>query len=228
MAPNMKKPHKYNILVIADQPVARDGLSCLLNQESDFSATAAPADQVDLPALVGRDKPHLIVMDLCLPGNNPLQLAHLINHACPEIPILMLSHHAEAIYARRAQHAGAHAYRMKQEPTHTILESIRTICNHPTQKQTRAQRVSPETKPAAHPQATDSGGMGRLSDRELEVFELIGKGYSTRKIAELLGLNVKTIETHCAHIKQKLKLTNATELAFRAYHWVEHGLGTNI
>jgi len=133
--------------------------------------------------------------------------------------------HDEGLYAERALRAGARGFVMKQEAADTVLEAIRTVLkgdvylsNRLSSKILRALVDGPSAEP-------DRFGVDRLSDRELEVFELIGRGYATRRIADALHLSVKTIETHRAHIKQKLKLGNATELVHRAFHWVEAGNG---
>jgi DNA-binding NarL/FixJ family response regulator len=137
--------------------------------------------------------------------------------------------HDEMIYAERALRAGARGYIMKQESPETVIQAIRTVLSGNIHvSESLSAKLLRNMVDGVPPTAADLNGIDRLSDRELEVFEFIGRGYTTRKVAESLQLSIKTIETHRAHIKQKLKLRNATELVHRAYHWIESSAGANV
>lgn len=165
--------------------------------------------------------PDIAVIDISLLGTNGIELTKTIRETSPHLPVLILSMHDETLYAERALRAGARGYVMKQEAAETVLNAIRKviageiyISPHLSSRLLQDMVSGNRTEP-------EKFGIDTLSDRELEVFELVGRGHSTRAIADRLKLSVKTIETHRAHIKQKLNLNDASELVHRAFHWVE-------
>ncbi len=165
--------------------------------------------------------PDIAVIDISLLGTNGIELTKTIRETSPHLPVLILSMHDETLYAERALRAGARGYVMKQEAAETVLNAIRKviageiyISPHLSSRLLQDMVSGNRTEP-------EKFGIDTLSDRELEVFELVGRGHSTRAIADRLKLSVKTIETHRAHIKQKLNLSDASELVHRAFHWVE-------
>jgi DNA-binding NarL/FixJ family response regulator len=169
---------------------------------------------------VDRQKPDLIIVDISLRGNNGLELIKNIKALQHNVPILVFSMHDETVYAQRALRAGARAYVMKQESADKIITAIRRIMSGDIYV---SNRVADQVLHQLVNGGGDPGGspVDRLSDRELEVIQLIGRGLSTREIAASLNLSVKTIESHRAHIKEKLNLRNATELVQFSVQWVE-------
>jgi DNA-binding NarL/FixJ family response regulator len=168
-----------------------------------------------VPEALAQLRPDILVLDISLPGRDGLDLLKSIRMTDPELPILVLSNHDEAVYAERALRAGANGYMMKKEATEKILLVLRQILRGEPYVSDRItssllQRIV--TGPGNPKQAS----IASLSDRELEVFHLIGVGYGTREIAEELGLSVKTVESYQAHIKEKLSLKSASALVQRA------------
>lgn len=219
-------PAKHRVMLVDDHPIVRHGMAVLIDEEQDLTVCGECSSAAETLLQIDRCKPEVAVVDVSLQGASGIDLTKSIKEQYPDLPVLILSMHEETLYAERALRAGARGFVMKQEAAETVLQAIRTVLKGDiylseslSSKVLRALVDGPGTEP-------DRFGVDRLSDRELEVFELIGRGYSTRRIADALHLNVKTIETHRAHIKQKLKLSNATELVHRAFHWIEAGSGT--
>ena len=212
-------------MLVDDHPIVRHGMAMLINEEDDLAVCCESSSAAETLGQIDRYQPEVAIVDVSLQGASGIDLTKTIKEQYPDLPVLILSMHDEGLYAERALRAGARGFVMKQEAADTVLEAIRTVLkgdvylsNRLSSKILRALVDGPSAEP-------DRFGVDRLSDRELEVFELIGRGYAIRRIADALHLSVKTIETHRAHIKQKLKLGNATELVHRAFHWVEAGNG---
>ena len=159
-----------------------------------------------------------MLLDISLDDGNGLELARTLHAECPGINLLILSMHDESIYAERALRVGARGYIVKQEAPETVLDAIRTVLDGEVY-------LSPRMTSAFLRQIVTSGGergrigVRQLSDRELEVFQLVGQGLATREIAERLHLSVKTVETHRSRIKGKLGLKSSSELTHHAVHW---------
>lgn len=218
---------RRRVLLVDDHPIVRHGMAMLIDEEADLMVCGECSSAAETLKQIDRCKPEVAVVDVSLKGASGIDLTKSIKEQFPALPVLILSMHEETLYAERALRAGARGFVMKQESAETVLNAIRTVLNGDvylserlSSKVLRAMVDGPSAEP-------DRFGVDRLSDRELEVFDLIGRGYSTRKIADALRLSIKTIETHRAHIKQKLKLNNATELVHRAFHWIESGSGLN-
>jgi len=216
---------KHRVMLVDDHPIVRHGMAMLIDEEDDLMVCGESSTASDTLEQIARCTPDIAVVDVSLQGASGIDLTKSIKEQYPDLPVLILSMHEETLYAERALRAGARGFVMKQEAAETVLYAIRTVLNGDvylserlSSKVLRALVDGPEAE-------ADRIGVDRLSDRELEVFELIGRGYATRRIADALHLSVKTIETHRAHIKQKLKLNNATELVHRAFHWIEAGSG---
>jgi DNA-binding NarL/FixJ family response regulator len=163
--------------------------------------------------------PDLAIVDISLPGANGIELIKNIRAEFPKLPILVLSMHDESLYALRALRAGAEGYVMKHEAMANVIQAIHeVISGRPYLSPAMAAQVITKF---AHRQAEgENNAVDRLSDRELEILELIGKGKDVREIAKLLHLSPKTVETHRAHIKEKLNLANARQVARFAVQWV--------
>lgn len=196
----------------------------LINEEDDLTVCGESSTAPEALLQIDSLKPDIAIVDVSLQGASGIDLTKSIKERFPPLPVLVLSMHDETLYAERAIRAGARGYVMKQEAADTVLKAIRTVINGDIYLSEKiSSKVLRELVDGVAAGEPEKFGIERLSDRELEVFELIGRGHATRKIAEALRLSIKTIETHRAHIKQKLKLSNATELVHRAYHWTETG-----
>jgi DNA-binding NarL/FixJ family response regulator len=203
------------IVLVDDHPVMRNGLAQLIDQEPDLKVCGQFDDSA--PALEGIAalKPDLVIVDLSLKGGSGLELVKNIKSAHPNVFILVLSMHDETLYAERVLHAGASGYIMKEEATDRVLSAIRTVLGGGIHlSEGMSSRFVHRLATGKNPK----GGsvIERLSDRELEVFRLIGEGRGTRDIAQHLRLSIKTIESHRAHLKEKLNLKSAPELVLLA------------
>lgn len=207
------------ILVVDDHPIFRHGIAALINGESDLEVCGEASNSLTALEAMRRLEPDAALVDISLPGTNGIELIKLMRAEFPRLPILMLSMHDESLYALRALRAGALGYVMKAEALNQVLLGLRRVLMGEIY-------VSPKFSEKLIFKAVQSldGGMGspvdKLSDRELEVLELIGQGFGTREVAENLHLSVKTIETHRAHIKEKLDFKDASEMVRFAIDWV--------
>jgi len=211
--------HKQKVFLVEDHPVTREGLAQLINYQDDLHVCGAAGTAAKAVAGIETAGPDLVVLDVSLPDGHGIELLKDLKARFPGLRVLVLSMHDEALYAERAIRAGASGYIMKQEPTDILLAAARQILSgkpylSPKLQERVVQRF------AAGFSAPASSEVERLTDRELEVFELIGRGRGTRDIARQLRLSVSTVETHRAHLKEKLELASATELVRRAVEWV--------
>jgi DNA-binding NarL/FixJ family response regulator len=211
-------PARRRVLVIDDHPIVRHGLAVLINREPDLMVCGeAEAAQSATQAIVSL-RPNLVILDISLGGPDGLELLKQIRTRNADLPVLVLSMHDEMIYAERALRAGANGYIMKQEATDRVLTAIRCILEGQVYVPDRV--ASRLLRQYAHTSTVIARSpLAALSDRELEVFRLIGAGRSTRQIAEILHLSVKTVESYQAHIKEKLELRDAHELQYYAIEW---------
>jgi DNA-binding NarL/FixJ family response regulator len=209
------KRHGRKIILVDDHPVMREGVAELINHEPDLVICGQFEDSASAFEAIPHLAPDLAVVDLSLKGSSGLDLVKNIKAAYPKLLILVFSMHDESLYAERVLRAGAGGYIMKQESTERVLAAIRRVLSGGIYL---SERMSAKLmhQLVGGRQAVGGSPVERLSDRELEVFGLIGEGRGTRQIAEQLHLSVKTIESHRAHIKEKLNLKNATELVHRA------------
>jgi DNA-binding NarL/FixJ family response regulator len=213
---------RSTIFIVDDHPIIRQGLALLINREPDLAVCGDAEEAGSALRRIEELKPDLIVVDISLNGPDGLDLLKNIRARDPDLPVLILSMLDESLYAERALRAGASGYIMKQEATERVLIAIRRIlggeiyvsdlmANRMLHRFSGGNRVG-QGSPVAD-----------LTDRELEVFRLIGEGHGTRQIAEQLHLSVKTVESYQAHIKEKLSLKNARELVQRAIQWTVAG-----
>jgi DNA-binding NarL/FixJ family response regulator len=213
-------PKKTRILIVDDHPIMRRGLVELIKLEGDL-AVCGEADSVKSALdLIGLRKPHVVLVDLSLKNENGLELIKDIRVRHPKMLVLVLSMHDESFYAERALRAGAKGYIMKQQAPGQFLQAIRRILAGEiyVSEAISAKLVS---KLAAGASAVQAFSPERLSDRELEVFRLIGTGLGTRRIADRLSRSVKTVETYREHIKFKLNLKDSSELVQTAIQWLQ-------
>jgi len=213
-----RRTGKNRILIVEDHSIVRMGLSMLISQLDDM-AVCGEVEGGD-PALefLKREKPDMIIADISLKDMSGIDLIKYIRKSGYETPILVLSVFDEAFYAERAFAAGATGYIMKQEASEVLVKAIRTVlAGEIYASESVKNRLL--KKAIGRSEEPDSMGLSSLTDRELQVFELIGKGCETKNIAEILHLSVKTVDTYREHIKEKLGLKNATELIQRASQW---------
>jgi DNA-binding NarL/FixJ family response regulator len=216
----MSATGKRSVLLVDDHPIVRQGLAELINQEPDLQVTAQAASAAAALESIDRDVPDVAIVDISLDDRSGIELIKDLRSKKPEMPILALSMHDEALYAERALRAGAKGYIMKQEATDRVMTAIRRVLDGQIYVSEKMAARLLNQFVSAKPSDEDSP-LGRLSDRELEIFSMIGKGMGTREIANRLLLSVKTVEAHREHIKEKLKLKSGTELMRMA---VQHAL----
>lgn len=215
-----RRKAKTRIFIVDDHPIVRKGLADVLNQEPDMTICGGAETVSDALREISERMPDLAIVDLTLKGASGLELLKDLKIRHPEMPVLVLSMHDETLFAERALRAGAKGYVMKQEAVNELQTAIRRVLEgkiyvSPAMSERLLQSVTQSQK------GRDRSPMERLSDREIEVFEMIGKGMATGEIARKLHLSVKTIETYRAHIKEKLNLTTAVQLVQHATQWVQ-------
>jgi DNA-binding NarL/FixJ family response regulator len=205
---------KYRIFLVDDHPIVRQGLTLFINREPDLTVCGEADGAASALQAIRNSAPDFVILDISLDGPDGLELLKTLRAKYPALPVLILSMHDESIYAERALRAGANGYIMKQEATERVLGAIRQVLrgevyvSDDLNKRMLQQFVHGSISPR-DPVAT-------LSDRELEVYRLIGAGHGTRQIADELHVSTKTVESYQAHIKEKLSLRNARELVQHA------------
>jgi len=208
------------ILLIDDHPLLRQGIAQTLDAESDFEVAGQAGDAEEALSMFDAIGPDLVVTDISLPGMNGLELLKNLLTLHPELPVLVVSRHDEELYAERAVRAGARGYVSKLAAGDDIVKAIRRVLRG-------GIHLSEDLKDrmlfgaAAGVKDATQTPLEVLSDRELEVFEMTGRGIPTREISERLHLSIKTVESYRSRLKAKLGLTNGTELIKHAVAWVE-------
>jgi DNA-binding NarL/FixJ family response regulator len=222
MATNIpEQPHhtgKRTVFVVDDHPLLRQGLALLINQQQDLQVCGEAEEAQAAMEAIAKKRLDILIVDISLNGPDGLDLLKNIRASYPDLPVLILSMHDEAIYAERALRARANGYIMKQEATEKVLVAVRRILNGEVYLSDRMANKMLQQYIGGTPSAIQSR-TSALTDRELEVFCLIGEGHGTREIAEELHLSVKTVETYQAHIKEKLSLHSGRELIQHAIQW---------
>jgi DNA-binding NarL/FixJ family response regulator len=217
--PPCDPPDAKRIVIVDDHPLFRKGLQQLIHSERALAVCGEAGNAAEAVDLIRKLKPDLVIVDLSLPGANGIELIKNTRAEFPKLPILVLSMHDESLYAVRALRAGADGYVMKHEAMANVIHAVREIFNgRPYLSPAMAAHVI--TKFAHRRAEGETDVVERLSDRELEILELIGKGKEVRQIAKQLHVSPKTVETHRAHIKDKLDLKNSREVARFALEWV--------
>src|SRR5271163_2089444 len=209
---------KKKIFVVDDHPIVRQGLTLLINQESDLAVCGEAEEMNSALSAIQSAHPDILIVDISLNGPDGLELLKNIRITSPHLPVLVLSMHDESIYAERALRAGANGYIMKQEATEKVLVALRRILSGEIYVSERVANsmLRHYVRGSSVP---EHSSISDLSDRELEVFRLIGEGHGTRQIAEELHISIKTVESYQAHIKEKLSLRSARELVQHAVEW---------
>ncbi len=211
------EPGKARILVVDDHPIVRQGLSLLIDRQPDLIVCGEADDMPAAMKAIEALKPDILILDISLEGPDGIEILKHVRITHAKLPILILSMHDESIYAERALRAGANGYIMKQEATERVLDAVRRLLRGEVYVSGRiANKILQHCVGGVLPAKSPIDG---LTDRELEVFRLIGGGYGTRQIALELHLSVKTVETYQAHLKEKLALKNGHELVQHAIRW---------
>jgi DNA-binding NarL/FixJ family response regulator len=215
--PQNETPARRRVLIIDDHPIFRAGLTGLVNLEAELTVCGEAHDAAQAMQALEKLKPDVVLLDMSLPGKSGLELLKDIRVLAPQTPVLIISMHDETLFAERVIRAGGRGYIMKQEGPEKIVQAIRRVLSGGISV---SERISSQILDAM------SGGQGgpatsvsTLTDREFEVYRLLGQGKEPHEIARTLHLSIKTVDTHRMHIRQKLGLRNATELIHHATRW---------
>lgn len=202
---------KRRVFLVDDHPLVREWLTCLINQQPDLVVCGEASEARAAVPAIQASQAEVALIDISLHDTSGIDLIADLRRLCPTLAILVFSMHDESLYAERTLRAGAKGYIMKREATHRVIEAIRCVLQGKFfLSETIAQSITRqfvEGKPVAN-----RSPLELLSDRELMVFGLLGEGLGTRQMAERLRVSIKTVQAHCARIKEKLNLVSATEL----------------
>ncbi len=209
---------KSRIFIVDDHPLVREGLSNLINGQDDLIVCGEAEDSVQAIARIGKARPNVALIDISLKNESGLELVKNLRIHFPQVALIVLSMHDEALYAERALHAGARGYLMKRETSKSVLASIRRVLEggiYVSEKVVNrmARRVGRSREAAAN------SPVERLSDRELEIFRLLGQGRTSSQIADDLNLSLKTVQAYCARAKEKFGVSSLTDLLRAAIRW---------
>jgi DNA-binding NarL/FixJ family response regulator len=214
-------PLPKKIFIVDDHPMMREGLAQLLSHETDLAVCGEAEDAAEALSKIETLKPDLVLLDITLRSTNGLELLKDLRIRVPDLAILIISMHDESLYAERALRAGARGYIMKQEGGKKLMEGIRQVLSGRTYVSEKISAKILDTFSGRRSAAASPVEL--LTDREFEVFQLIGRGSSTKEIAAQLHVSVKTVEVHRVNIKEKLAIGTAAELIHYAVRWIESG-----
>lgn len=203
-----------------DHPLVREWLTNLIHQQDDLAVCGESESAPTAISAVASAKPDLVIADINLKNSSGIELIKNLKESHPDIPVLVLSMHDESLYAERAFRAGAHGYVNKRETAQKMIQAIRRVLEGKLYVSEKAAEIL--AGKTIRGQSVSRSAIELLSDRELEVFDKLGQGISTRAIAEDFRVSVKTVQEYCARIKEKLNLNNATELLREAVRWREN------
>ena len=206
------------VFLVDDHPLVREWLTTLINQLPDLRVCGEAAGAEQAFEGMRATRPDIAIVDLALPEGSGLALVKKVTTELPEIAVVVLSMHDERYYAERSFRAGARGYVMKGESTNSIAAAIRDVLDGKLYVSPRMQSVFSKRFGEDDVQSLHAP-VKKLSDRELEVFRLLGQGYETRRVAQSLNVSIKTVQAYCARIKEKLQLANASELLREAIRW---------
>jgi DNA-binding NarL/FixJ family response regulator len=222
--PSANVGRKSRVFLVDDHPLVREGLANLINEQNDLVVCGEAEDSAGAITGIGKTRPDVALVDISLKNESGLELVKNLESQFPLVALIVLSMHDEALYAERALRAGARGYVMKRESTRSVLASIRRVLEGGVYVSERvvnsmARRFSSSSKGA------ESSPVERLSDRELEIFRLLGQGRTTAQIAEDLHLSLKTVQAYCARAKEKFGVSSLGELLRAAIRWED---ATNV
>ena len=215
---------KKRVFIVDDHPLVREWLTNLIHQQADLAVCGEAETRGDSLAAILTTKPDIAVVDISLRDSSGLELVKDLNAQSPDTAVLVLSMHEEAHYAERVLRAGAKGYIIKRETTRKVIAAIRQVLAGQIYISDAIAKGIAARVVGAKPLG-DRSPVAQLSDRELEVFEMLGQGKGTRQIAETLHVSLKTVQAYCARMKEKLNLSGATELLREAVRWQERSRG---
>jgi DNA-binding NarL/FixJ family response regulator len=220
MSKKFAEPGRKRILIVDDHPMMRHGIAQLIGAELDLAVCGEAENARDAFDVVGILKPDLVLADISLPGKNGLEMLKDFQAMMPDLPVLVVSSHDETFYAERVLRAGGRGYIMKQEGGQKLMLAIRQVLSG---KIYVSEAISAGILEmfSSNRAPSESSPMEKLTDREFEIFQLVGQGQGTKDIAHKLHLSAKTVDVHRANIKNKLKLGSAPELIHYAVRWTE-------
>ena len=205
------------IFLVDDHPLVREWLTQLIDQQPDLTVCGEAGSAAEAVAALGAARADLAIVDLSLEGSTGLDLIKSLQRLAPAVPVLVLSMHDESLYAERVFRAGARGYVNKRESAQRVVEAVRRVLDGKLYVSEKAAEIL--AAQTVRGRAHGEPAIGRLSDRELEVFEKLGQGIGTRQIAEDFSVSIKTVQAYCARIKEKLNVGSATELLREAVRW---------
>ena len=225
MPTRTKLPETIRLVIVDDHPLVRERLVELIDREQDLTVCGEAEDRHMALEMIASMKPQMAIVDLSLKSSHGLELIKDLQIRHPEVLILVVSMQDELIYAERCIRSGARGYITKQEASRHVMQAIRKVLAGEIYLSDAASSQLLARSLGRHAGSDFQHSVLLLTDRELQVFELIGKGHNTRQIAEFLTIDIKTIETYRARIKEKLGFKDAPELLQRAIAWVHHQAG---
>jgi DNA-binding NarL/FixJ family response regulator len=208
----------HSVLLVDDHPMTRYGMARLIEQEPDLAVCGEAQDARQALAAIKAHRPEVVLADLTMPGKEGLEFLKDLRALHPGVPVLVVSMHDEELYAERALRAGARGYIMKKEGGAKLIEAIRQVLSG---KLYLSQKMSEKATEifSGRRRREDDTTLGKLTDREFEVFRLLGQGLTTREIGQILSLSTKTVETHRLHAREKLQLKSGPALIKYALQW---------
>ena len=220
LSPSGTVARKSRVFIVDDHPLVREGLTNLINGQKDLIVCGEAKDSAHAINGIVKAGPDVALIDISLENESGLELVKQLRSQFPQVALIILSMHDEGLYAERALRAGARGYVMKHETSKSVLASIRRVLGGGVYVSERvvnrmARRLTSSREPVA------SSPLERLSDRELEIFRLLGQGRTTSQIAGDLNLSLKTVQAYCARAKEKFGVTSLTELLRAAIRWDE-------
>jgi len=214
-----RKAKGVSIMIVDDHPIVRKGLRMIIERRKDFSIVAEASSANEAIRIIGEKEPDVVIADISLEGNvNGLELVKAIRERYPGVTPLVLSMYDESLYAERAIRAGARGYVMKKEADETIITAIETVLSGELYLSERSSKNIVDKLLAAR-ESAELLPENVLSDRELEIFMMIGNGISAKEIARTLNLSLNTVETHRRHIREKMRFSDLNELVKAAVQW---------
>ena len=212
---------KSKIFIVDDHPLVREWLTTLIDQTTDLEVCDGAEDAQSALQGIARSSPDLAIIDLSLGGDSGIDLIRSIGEKFPKVAMVVLSMHDERVYAERSIRAGARGYIMKRESTKKVVDAIHQVLQGNIYLSKELTELFAQKFISG---SGDASSISQLSDREMEVFRFIGQGYETREIAESLKVNIKTVQTYCTRIKEKLNLSSGSELLREAMRWNDTSL----
>ena len=222
--PPVTEMRKHRIFVVDDHPLVREGLTNLINGQTDLLVCGEAEDSAGAIAGIAKTRPDVALIDISLKNESGLELVKNLDSQFPLVALVVLSMHDEALYAERALRAGARGYVMKRETSKSVLTCIRRVLQGGVYVSERVVN-SMARRLSASPKTAQASPVERLSDRELEIFRLLGQGRTTSEIAEDLHLSLKTVQAYCARAKEKFGVSSLGELLRAAIRWED---ATNV